>query len=114
MPEGLNRCTMSGKEKEKWGKALAVDMISSDESVSGDEDAIATKLLPWRSSLVTSGSSLVTTFFHRLDEKAQVGKSRQAKRQTKKRVRGHIESDRPVPSGYLEWTLADQELVLTI
>ena len=93
---------MSAKEKEKWGKALAVDMISSDESVSGDEDAIATKLLPWR-------SSLVTTFFHRLDEKAQVGKSRQAKRQTKKRVRGHIESDRPVPSGYLEWTLADQE-----
>ena len=112
---------MSGKEKEKWGKALAVDMISSDESVSGDEDAIATKLLPWRSSLVTSGSSLVTsgsslvtTFFHRLDEKAQVGKSRQAKRQTKKRVRGYIESDRPVPSGYPEWTLADQELVLTI
>ena len=89
---------MPKKEKEKWNKVLVVDMISSEESNSDDDDLITTKPLPWR-------SPRVGTFFRQLDEKAYDTKSRQAKRQRKKRVLGHVDSERSMPSGFPEWTL---------
>ena len=86
----LKKCAMSEKDKEKWGKVLRADVMSSEESDSAD-DVVIVKPLPWR-------SLKVQRFFNELDQAGIESKTMQAKRQRKQRVIGSIESERPMPS----------------
>ena len=85
----LKKCTMSERDKEKWGKILRADVMSSEESDSAD-DVVIVKPLPWRSLKVSH-------FFKELDQAGIDSKTKQAKRQRKQRVTGSIESERPTP-----------------
>ena len=44
----MNKSTLSEKVKEKWGKVLVAEVISSEESDNENEDAVFIKPLPWR------------------------------------------------------------------
>ena len=85
----LKKCAMSEKDKEKWGKVLRADVMSSEESDDAD-DAVIIKPLPWR-------SLRVTRFLKELDQAGVESKTMQAKRQRKQRVMGSSESERPMP-----------------
>ena len=65
-----------------------VFMSSEESGTEDDEDVLIVKDLLWR-------SNIVDRFFQNLDEKEE--KSSQAKRQSKKRIRGRpdMASDRP-------------------
>lgn len=80
---------ISSREREKLGKVLISEFMSSEESCDSDDVMISVKTLPWRSSKITK-------FFTVLNEKAQGMKSEQAKRQTKRRIVGGV-STRPRP-----------------
>ena len=88
---------MSSKVKAKWEKILRIDVISSEESATDSED-IFVKPIPWRSTLVHD-------FFVELDSKSMEGKTAQAKRQRKRRMVSHINSNRNVPSGLPKWAI---------
>ena len=66
---------MVEKDKEKWRKVMRPDMMTSEESMSENEELMIVPLT-WR-------SKMVTTFFRKLDEKSMEKKSSQAKRQRK-------------------------------
>lgn len=70
----LGKSSLSQAEKDKWMKAMVMDMMSSEES---EGENIAVKELPWRSERVDD-------FIRKLDDQAASKKSSQAKRQTKK------------------------------
>ena len=87
---------MPQKDRDKWGKVLVAEMMSSEESDEGNEEVITLKPLPWRA---------VSSLFHRLDGKVEQSKSTQAKRQRKRRVEGSDYSlrSRPVRSSVPDW-----------
>ena len=93
------RSSLDEKAKEKWGKVLVSDMMSSEES---DGETIFVKELPWR-------SATVNRFFQTLDEENLKTKSEQAKRQTKHRVMSGT-STRPKPSKNLPPWSIDHDL----
>lgn len=88
----FRRCSMPETEKEKWGKVFCVDMMSSEESDTENNEIIIVKSLPWRNSKVTQ-------FFQSIDEKGTESKTIQAKRQRKQRVIGTLASQHPKPLG---------------
>ena len=71
----LEKIQMVEKDKEKWRKVMRPDMMTSEESMSENEELMIVPLT-WR-------SKMVTTFFRKLDEKSMEKKSSQAKRQRK-------------------------------
>ena len=85
-----------------WGKVLVPTMMSSEESGNEEnEDILLVHPLVWRSGKVNQ-------FFSLLDEKAMEGKSPQARRQMKKRVKGDVSArDPPGPfsSSLPKWAL---------
>ena len=89
---------MAQKERDKWGKVLVAETMSSEESDEENEEIIFVKPLPWRAEKVSS-------FFHRLDSKVEKSKSTQAKRQRKQRIEGSDYSlrSRPVGSSIPDW-----------
>lgn len=94
----MNKSTLSEKAKEKWGKVLVAEVISSEESDNENEDAVFVKPLPWRTAIVDN-------FFAQLDEKGIESKSTQAKRQRKKRVVSTSVSTRQPPPGLPKWAV---------
>ena len=82
---------MFEKDKEKWEKIIVPSTMSSEESVSENEEALVVKPLRWRSKKVSK-------FLHQLDEKIGTSKKAQAKRQRKERIVSHDYSTRPYPS----------------
>ena len=93
---------MVEKDKEKWRKVMRPDMMTSEESMSENEELMIVPLT-WR-------SKMVTTFFRKLDEKSMEKKSSQAKRQRKLREGAAYYSQRPVPDGLPRWTIATDEI----
>ena len=90
------------EEKEKWRKVIAIDLISSDDSdTDEEEDVMVTRPLPWRSAHVTN-------FFHQLDAASLRDKTPQSRRQRKRRVEGSP-SARPHPmiEGIPDWAFSD-------
>ena len=97
----MKKSSVSEKEKEKWGKVLVSDVMSSEESASDNEEVILVKPLAWR-------SERVSLFFHQLDEKMERSKKAQARRQRKQRVMSTEFSVRPRPIISLPaWAIAD-------
>ena len=88
----LTKSTMPQREKDKWGKVLVAEMMSSEESDLENEDIITVKPLAWH-------TEKVSTFVHRLDSKVETAKSSQAKRQRKHRVESSECSLRSKPAG---------------
>ena len=87
------------QDEDKWRKVLLLEMVSSEESGSGEDDnANYVKELPWRASIVTE-------FFYDLDEQYAAAKSSQARRQTKQRLPSTTGSSRPAPSDVPAWSL---------
>ena len=90
---------MTESTKEKWNKVLVPEVISSEESDSGEnEEIVYVKPLPWRSELVNN-------FFAQLDDKIAETKSAQARRQRKKRMVSISNSTRKVPTGLPKWAV---------
>lgn len=83
----LGKSSLSQAEKDKWMKAMVMDMMSSEES---EGESIAVKALPWRSKRVED-------FIKMIDDQADSQKSLQAKRQSKNRVLAGV-SSRPKPT----------------
>lgn len=81
-------------DAEKWGKALTLDMMSSEES---DEEVLKVHSLPWRA--VTVGR-----MFHALDREAAKQRTPQSRRQMKERVVG-VESSRPASDTACTWAV---------
>ena len=77
------------REREKLTKVLIPEFMSSEESCGSDDDRIALKPLPWRSSKISE-------FFSVLSDTAHKNKTKQAQRQTKERIIGDV-STRPKP-----------------
>ena len=50
----LNKSSMPQKDRDKWGKVLVAEMMSSEESDEENEEVIAVKPLPWRTEKVSS------------------------------------------------------------
>lgn len=92
------------RDREKLTKVLIADMMSSEESGGSDDDTIVVRPLPWRAPKISQ-------FFSVLSETAQGKKSRQAQRQTKKRVIGEV-SSRPKPTSQSipKWAFTDDPL----
>ena len=79
------------EEKEKWSKALKMELMSSEESdIEDEKEVLIHHPIPWL-------SSTVQTFKKKLDEEIIKGKSPQAKRQRKDRVLGRPPT-RPLPT----------------
>ena len=74
----LTKSAMLQKEKEKWGKVLVPEMMSSEESDVENDDIIV-KPIRWR-------TERIHTFLHGLDSKVNTAKSKQSKRQRKQRI----------------------------
>ncbi len=91
-----------GRQLEKCRQVLKVEYMSSEESATdGEDEVMLVKTLPWRSEYVEE-------LFWRLDYKALVEKSPQARRQMMHRVIGDP-SSRPRPIGDLpSWAVTDQ------
>ena len=89
----LEKMTFTDSEElEKWRLVVKAEFMSSDESATDEDDeVIVVKQLPWRSVHVGQ-------MFRHLDDKGLKEKSPQARRQMKRRVKGHI-SNRPRPIG---------------
>ena len=86
-------------DRAKWRKVLSTQLISSDESATEDDQPVLIiKELRWR-------SEKVTIFFQKLDRAHDARKSEQACRQTKRRVRKGVTSNRPAPSGFPAWAV---------
>ena len=83
---------MPQREKDKWGKVLVAETMSSEESDPENEEIITVKPLPWRAERVSA-------FLHRLDSKVETSKTSQAKRQRKRRVESTECSLRTKPLG---------------
>ena len=67
------------RQRDKWGLAMRLDMMSSEESeIQGDEEVLVVKPLSWRSDHVNE-------VMKRLDEKVLSEISAQAHRQAKMR-----------------------------
>ena len=80
----------SDEDKEKWAKVINVELMSSEESDTMDDNEILIhRPITWLSSTVRN-------FKARLDEEICKKKSPQAKRQRKERVTG-APSTRPLP-----------------
>lgn len=86
---------MPPKDKQKWLKVMKVDIMSSEESDSNNDDIIVTPL-EWR-------SGIVNRFLTKLDEKALELKSSQAKRQCKLRMVPKEFSQRDIPKQVPSW-----------
>ena len=72
------------KDREKWEKVLVLELMSSEDSgMDEDEEILAVRPLPWRSTRVDE-------MFDELDKKIQSGKSPQSRRQTKRRKVGNL------------------------
>ena len=85
---------------EKNGKKILVtSLMSSDESGTDEmKPVFIVKELPWRTNKATS-------FFEKLDRARDTRKTEQASRQTKRRVRKGVISDRSAPSGFPTWAV---------
>ena len=84
---------LTEESKTKWLSVTKNEYISSEES--GEDDSIAVRPLPWR-------TSYVTTMFQKIDSYCQAHKSAQARSQMKARVMGEP-SSRPMPIEYPAW-----------
>ena len=91
---------MSQKEKEKWGKVLVPEMMSSEESDIENDGVITVKPIRWR-------TERVRTFLHRLDSKVNTAKSTQSKRQRKQRIESSEYSNRVKPATLPDWAIAN-------
>ena len=96
----LTKSAMSPKEKEKWGKVLVPEMMSSEESDVENDDIITVKPISWR-------AERVRTFLHRLDSKVTTAKSVQSKRQQKQRVESSENSNRVKPATLPDWAVVN-------
>ena len=85
-------------DKDKWKKIFVPDIVSSEESDSGNEDNIVVKSLAWRSERVNK-------MFHLLDEEIEKGKTTQARRQKRQRVIGTEASTRQAPTDFPDWAV---------
>ena len=95
----FKRMSYSDVDREKWQKVLVTQLMSSDESGTDEEQpAFIVKELQWRSDKVTS-------FFEKLDRAHTTRKTEQATRQTKRRVRKGVSSERPAPSDFPTWAV---------
>ena len=98
----LEKMTFTDSEElEKWRLVVKAEFMSSDESATDEDDeVIVVKQLPWRSVHVGQ-------MFRHLDDKGLKEKSPQARRQMKRRVKGHI-SNCPRPIGDIpSWAVTD-------
>ena len=88
----LAKLPFSGERQwSRWKAALIKDLMSSEESGNeGDEQVIHVRPLPWR-------SEAVNVMFAKLDEKAHLDRSAQAKHQRKRRVPSLEQSSRGKP-----------------
>ena len=86
----MKKSPLPEKDKDKWGKVLVADVMSSEESAPENEEMLLVKPLPWRSEKVSQ-------FFQQLDEKTERAKKAQARRQRKQRVISNEFSVRPRP-----------------
>ena len=96
----LTKSAMSQKEKEKWGKVLVPEMMSSEESDVENDDVITVKPISWHAERVRA-------FLHRLDSKVTVAKSAQSKRQRKQRVESSGNSNRAKPATLPNWAVVN-------
>ena len=95
----FNKMSYNDADRAKWRKVLSTQLISSDESATEDDQPVLIiKELRWR-------SEKVTIFFQKLDRAHDARKSEQACRQTKRRVRKGVTSNRPAPSGFPAWAV---------
>jgi len=90
-------------DREKWGKVLVYEMMSSEES--GEDGPTGNSMivnpLPWRSTRVDN-------FFQSLDDQAQSEKSHQSLRQKKQCVIAARSSSHPRPVKQLPtWAFSD-------
>jgi len=76
----------------KWKRVLTIEMMSSEESVSGDDDeeAFQIKSLPWRSEKFNH-------FMGTLDTAAKNAATRKSKRMRNTRIEGRQSSTRKAP-----------------
>ena len=91
---------MSQKEKEKWGKVLVPEIMSSEESDMENDNVITVKPIDWRAERVRA-------FLHCLDSKITTAESAQSKRQRKQRVDSSESSNRIKPPTLPDWAVVN-------
>ena len=94
----IEQSDSSETAKEKWKEIIIPEMISSEESDSENEDVIIVKPLIWRSQKVMGT-------FRELDAANESTKTKQARRQRRKRVIGAVPSERSKPDNVPKWAL---------
>lgn len=75
------------------------EMMSSEESASGEEDSVTVHPLQWRSQYVNK-------MFQNIDNYLKVRKSAQASRQTKDRIVGSQSSHAPPSNNVPSWAVS--------
>ena len=96
------KTTWSAEEKKRVKDALSIDLMSSEEAVSSDDETVyKVRPLTWRSAECSS-------IIQELDRKMEQTQSKRPRRQQIKRVKGEP-SSRPLPASALAlWIVGSQ------